>query len=669
MGCACGKNVAAHVQDPNGVVPSGDSRKKPRTGRATSVTVRLKNAVEVIRKDVFSESDPYVEITAVANGQVLATSTSKVAKDTANPVWNSDHRLSGSTEWDPKKTTIKFSVWDKDVIGSQYIGQADISMEDFIETPDTELLVHDGMGNPVLGTQAPHWPTALRVSLDTRTLPVGWPSPPTVPPPKTYERHIFMITRGTRGDVQPFVALARGLAQYRGWLVTICTELRWKSFVLSNARDVSPGRICFVDSGGDTEARVNSALGQWATKQKSEFMQLMMLANSEAEFFNSATVVMRRLTDLQASPTPVHMVTYGFTVASIGLMVSEKHQLPHVGFFLQPSSIPSRDPNWTAVQAINTHGVLSLIDSIEEKTCTSHDVLGWCKTFAEKNPFAFFNRDKIRGWFDLPAADTYATLRSRGRPIVIPMRRDTFERPSDWWDKIIMTDFIFLRSGAGGSNSLGEPLDGFIERAREAGANLALMTFSSMPVARATVLRCAIKMVKECAFNLRLIYAGKRQLDFVPEAVEACAKALSDEGRFIEVEKADFGVLFPHMDIFIVHGGLGTTVEALRMKRPTCVTGPLLLDQRFWGSVCHQKGVGMPPVHIDNFEQECLKFVNGALDPADPEGWRAKAQEQDWGDTAEDGVKANVDCIAQLLQRHEERSGFESSQPLSEYTL
>ena len=30
---------------------------------------------------------------------------------------------------------------------------------------------------------------------------------------------VFMMTRGTRGDVQPFVALARGLAEELGWLV------------------------------------------------------------------------------------------------------------------------------------------------------------------------------------------------------------------------------------------------------------------------------------------------------------------------------------------------------------------------------------------------------------------------------------------------------------------
>ena len=30
-----------------------------------------------------------------------------------------------------------------------------------------------------------------------------------------------MMTRGTRGDVQPFVALARGLAEGLGWMVTV----------------------------------------------------------------------------------------------------------------------------------------------------------------------------------------------------------------------------------------------------------------------------------------------------------------------------------------------------------------------------------------------------------------------------------------------------------------
>lgn len=617
----------------------------------SSVTVRLQKAENVYKADVFSESDVYVVIEAIADGVVLASATSEIIRDSKDPVWDSEHTLSGESEWSPKATSIKFTLWDKDMIGSKYLGVAEISMLDFIATPAPELLVHSEDGTPALASPEPHWPTLLYVSLDTGSLPAGWPSQPELTEPESCERHIFMLTRGTRGDVQPFVALARGMAQQRGWQVTICTELRWKSFVLSNAQNVAPGRICYLDSGGDTEKRVNSALGQWATSQTTEFMQMIMLASSESEFFNSATVVMKHLTDLQASSTPVNMMVYGFTLASITLMASEYFKIPCAGFFLQPSSIPSADPNWTAIQPITTRdGLFSFIDSLEEKAFTSQTSLALFKTFTEKNPFNKFNINSIRSWFELPAGDTYTMLKERNSPVVIPMSSSTFDRPADWWDNVITTDFIFLRTGPGGDSELGEPLHSFIQCARTVGAKLALMTFSSMPVSRGTMLQCATRMVKECSFNLRLIYVGKRQEDSVPDALAEEAKALEEEGRFLDVERADFGVLFPFMDIFIVHGGLGTTVEALRMGKPTCVTGPLLMDQRFWGSVCHQKGVGIPATHIDNFAEECLKFVDCALDPTDPEGWQAKAKEQDWGDTADDGVRANVDCFAKLLE-------------------
>ena len=43
----------------------------------------------------------------------------------------------------------------------------------------------------------------------------------------------------------------------------------------------------------------------------------------------------------------------------------------------------------------------------------------------------------------------------------------------------------------------------------------------------------------------------------------------------LEVDRADFGLLFKEMDAFVVHGGLGTTVEAMRMRKPVAVTWAL----------------------------------------------------------------------------------------------
>jgi len=619
-----------------------------------ALTLRLHKAVEVPNCDTINQSDPFVNIEVVAADEtVLATDKSNTIKNCKDPVWESEHCFEGASEWDPAVTEVRLTLYDKDLIGSKRIGMVSSSFADLIAVMSdgaAELLVRNDAGNPVLGSQKPYWPCVLSVSLDPSTIPEGWPP---IPEKVEYSasRHIFMITRGTRGDVQPFVALARGMAEEQGWKVTVCTELRWRSFVLGKTKDLSQGQVLFLDSGGDTETRVNSALGQWATNQKSEFMQMMMLSNSEAEFFNSCTVIMKHLQDLKDKGMAADMLVYGMTLTSIALIASEIHGMPAVGFILQPSLIPSSDPNWTAVQAIETHGKIGLLDSMEESLFTSQDSLAFWKKFAEKNPFASYNVNTMRGWFGLGTADTWTAMREGSRPVVIPMRPGTFDKPQDWWDDIILTDFIFLRTGGGGGGSLPEAIENFIAGARDADAKLGLMTFSSMPVRRATMLKCATKMIKECSFNLRLIYVGKRNEDSIPSDLAADAETLESEGRFLETERADFGVLFPRMDIFIVHGGLGTTVEALRLKKPTTVTGPLLLDQRFWGNVCHQKGVGLPVTHIDNFEDECLKFVDGALNPEDPEGWQAEATKSDWGDSADDGVKANVDCFAELLAR------------------
>ena len=141
------------------------------------------------------------------------------------------------------------------------------------------------------------------------------------------------------------------------------------------------------------------------------------------------------------------------------------------------------------------------------------------------------------------------------------------------------------------------------------------------------------------------------QPDTVPSALLAKCAAMVADGRLLEVARADFGVLFKRMDAFIVHGGLGTTVEAMRMKKPIAVTGILLFDQRFWGAVVHAKGLGPPPVHIDLFADKCVAFVDRALDPASD--WCKAAAALDMGDEADDGVQRNVDHIRELLDSGE----------------
>eukprot|EP00928_Gymnodinium_smaydae_P061470 TRINITY_DN45533_c0_g1_i1.p1 TRINITY_DN45533_c0_g1~~TRINITY_DN45533_c0_g1_i1.p1 ORF type:complete len:804 (-),score=160.15 TRINITY_DN45533_c0_g1_i1:278-2491(-) len=544
---------------------------------------------------------------------------------------------------------------------SREIGHCFVSLQDLVQDHGKDykekLLVCDSSESPVLMSRQPYYPCELSVAIAPKLLPGKWRTQAAVVGVQagqdeggSYPRHIFLMTRGTRGDVQPFVALARGLAEQRGWLVTICTEYRWKQFVKENS-NVSRGRILFRSAGGDTELRTSGALERWAMKQKTELMQMMMLAMSEKEFLPSAPVIVYQIMETEKATQQVDLLVFAFTLSSVAALAGEYLQRPIVG-------------------SIRSHS-LPLIDQIEDMLC-DHKTLSVTKEFIEKNPFSAWNLDELRGWFGLPPANTYDLFRRERVPLVIPMRSDTFRRPHDWWDEITTTDFIFLRRGDAGTKpksdsaaahargqalltcqvptstkanvaaagSLGEPLESFIASARAQRGKLCLMTVSSMPIDKQIVLNCAEKMVAADP-NLRLIYIGKQDGKPFPSSLR---------DQCIEVERADFGLLFPRMDAFIVHGGLGTTVEALRTQKPVCVTGPLLLDQRFWGDVCAKKGVGPEPVHIDQFEDSCADFIRGALGPSDPNGWQRNALQHNWGDVADDGVRANVARIAELLE-------------------
>ncbi|CAE7352899.1 UGT80A2 [Symbiodinium natans] len=625
--------------------------------------------------------DPVALVEILHQEETLAAARSHVATKTRNPVWNqtlslpcaSDPHLMQQgcswarrdrkstklaaarnvppAQWDVEATTVRVTLYDKSVGPmNQTIGEVSIPLRQLLEDSETEAtyLLSDAAGEAVLGTQPPHLPCKISLSVVQESLPKNWPAPHMLKSNSStrYPVHVFMMTRGTRGDVQPFVALARGLAERLGWLVTICTEESHAAFVAKHSV-VQNGKIRFRPSGGNTEARMDTVGAHFLLAHRAEFLQMIALSRSEAEFFSSATVFVDSVKAMESEPKPVDLIMFGFTLAGVAALVGEHCQKPVVGLILQPSCIPSKVEDWKAIHAIHSPDGKSLLDTIDEMAFTSHSSLKLLKDLAEKNPFASWNLNRLRKLFGLGPANTWQAYNQAKVPIIIPMPPGTFQRPQDWPSNIIQTDFIFLRSQASGEKkSLGE-VGGFIEAARQAGKKLCLITFSSMPVPRRTLLRIIVKMVSEAKFDIAVLYVGR--IEEGPEDLERAARQFKEQNRFFEARAVDFGLLFPEMDCFVVHGGLGTTVEALRTRKPCCVTGPLLMDQRFWGYVCHEKGVGPKPVFISDFEKHCVEFVNNAVDPEDPERWQAIARDGDWGNVEDDGIEENVRCIQHLL--------------------
>eukprot|EP01126_Amoeba_proteus_P058624 TRINITY_DN7584_c0_g1_i4.p1 TRINITY_DN7584_c0_g1~~TRINITY_DN7584_c0_g1_i4.p1 ORF type:complete len:323 (-),score=104.04 TRINITY_DN7584_c0_g1_i4:131-1099(-) len=184
------------------------------------------------------------------------------------------------------------------------------------------------------------------------------------------------------------------------------------------------------------------------------------------------------------------------------------------------------------------------------------------------------------------------------------------------------------------------------------------MGFSSMPIPREEILKIAISIATETQAKPRVIaLVGRRSPKEKEPKKEITTKSesLKSDGRLLEAAGAPYGKLFSEMSCIVVHGGLGTTAEALRVGVPVMVTGVLLMDQRFWGQRVHQLGVGPPPVHITNFHSVCVKYMDEALAKDSPWAARAKEVAEEMSKeltkrSTDDGVEINVEIVEDLCK-------------------
>ncbi|CAL9092948.1 unnamed protein product [Musa textilis] len=63
--------------------------------------------------------------------------------------------------------------------------------------------------------------------------------------------------------------------------------------------------------------------------------------------------------------------------------------------------------------------------------------------------------------------------------------------------------------------------------------------------------------------------------------------------------------LFLQCKEVVHHGGAGTTAAGLRVACPTTIV-PFFGDQSFWGERVHARGLGPPPIPVDQFSLEKL---------------------------------------------------------------
>lgn len=361
---------------------------------------------------------------------------------------------------------------------------------------------------------------------------------------------IVMMALGSRGDVQPFVALAAGLAA-RGHAVRLLTYAAFADLVEGRGVSLVP-----VEGDIRQDLESDAAAKMFDAGASPLAVAGAMRAVSERHAPGWARAL------LEAARTADVIIPTGAT-AFIGATVSEKLGIPYIQAYPQPS-LPTRFfPS-------------PLIPPPKGKSSGLGNWLqGWAVALFFWQVFRPVVNRLRREVFELPPyplLGPYWRMRRDGWPVLLGHSPSVLAKPADWPPGAHVTGYWFLDNPDWQMPfELAEFLAG--------GPRPVYVGFGSMvpgdPAATAAKLVAALRRA-----GCRAIMAGGWG-------------GLRPEGPTPDIfwlDGAPHDHLFRHVDLVIHHGGAGTTAAGLRAGVPAVIV-PFLADQFFWAWQLEKMGV------------------------------------------------------------------------------
>lgn len=402
---------------------------------------------------------------------------------------------------------------------------------------------------------------------------------------------ICILTFGTRGDVQPYIALGVGLKN-SSHEVTLATLDEFKSSVTEHGLHHDTLRGDFLKAAQSPEGRGNP----------------LKLIRQYIEMARET------LADEWTSAQKADVLIYN-SAALGGYHIAEKLGIPAFASFPAPMYSLTREfPN--PFLPFRNLGPLNK----------------WSHRFFAKMGPAMYRRP-IHEWrrdvLGLPPAKSETHLRGKPVPILYGYSESVVPRPADWDKSSVVTGFWFLDTPAEW-----EP-DPALVKFLEAGSPPVYIGFGSMFMnggARKTdIVLKALKLT------------GQRGV--LATGWGGLTAANAPEDVFV-LDAAPHDWLFPQMAAIVHHGGAGTTGASLRAGKPTVIC-PFVGDQFFWGRRVEALGVGPAPVPQGRLTVERLA---GAIQRAvTDENLHQRAASLGETIRAEDGVGRAVAFINRQL--------------------
>lgn len=381
---------------------------------------------------------------------------------------------------------------------------------------------------------------------------------------------VLVLTLGTRGDVQPFVALAKELLR-SGHDVVVAAPARFAEFVGLHDVTFAPlddGPMRLMDGTsavGDVSEGGLRAKVALARKLPSMFGQVLQDCWSVASTGPGA-----------GADVVVHN---GQVVA--GQHVAEKLGVPAVLALPLPMYVPTREFPWPG----------------QEFPAALPLLLNRSTFLGMKGPALMFGRT-VDAW----RTDTLGLPRRRGRhdPTVRPdgaparvmhaVSRHVLPRPADWPETATTTGYWFLDDDVAdpAASALPAELEAFLA----AGDRPIFVGFGSM--VGSDPARTTSDVMKAVA------QAGVRAV--LATGWGGLVSGQAGQDVFV-LDEVLHSALFPRVAAVVHHGGAGTTAAAVRAGRPQVVC-PFVADQPFWGRRMHSLGVAPAPIRQSKLTAE-----------------------------------------------------------------
>ncbi|HSG24959.1 MAG TPA: glycosyltransferase [Anaerolineales bacterium] len=419
---------------------------------------------------------------------------------------------------------------------------------------------------------------------------------------------ITLIATGSRGDVQPYVALAKGLHQ-AGHTVRFFTHQNFESLVVPHQLKFWPLEVDVQQIAQTEEMRQQVAGGN--------FLKLMSQMAKEAK---RAAVLAAE--GGVAACQGTDLILGGMGGVFNGLALAEKFNLPFLQAYLVPFSPTQEFPS---VLVPGLPPFLSKIFNQPSHHLTRQMI--W-QGFRSADQLA---RKEVLGLPPAPYFGPYHSPHLDRMPTLYGFSPSVISHPQDWGKDIHITGYWFLDA-----EDHWTPPDELLNFLN-AGPPPVYIGFGSMsnqrPKETTDLIVNALRQINQRG----ILLSGWGGLQ---------TTELSDS--VMMVDSIPHAWLFPRMAAVVHHGGAGTTAAGMRAGVPSLVV-PFFGDQPFWGQRIAELGAGPSPIPRKKLTVDCLaQAIHQAVTD---DRIRQNAAVLGARIQAEDGVAQAVEIISQFEER------------------